>query len=93
MKSVLSELYDGRIFPEAQYSPKSEEYREIHQRNFSDYENFLETLLKLDPSLGKQFGKLMDEQSEERHFEYLAMFTGGFRLGARIMIDVFQGDL
>lgn len=27
MKSVLSALYDGEIFPAEQYSPKTEEYR------------------------------------------------------------------
>ncbi len=93
MKSVLSELYEGNIYPEEQFSSKSEEYREIHQRNFRNYENFLETLRKLDPPLDKQFGKIMDEQFAELPFEYSAMFIGGFRLGARIMIDVFQGDL
>ena len=29
MKSVLSALYDGEIFPAEQYSPKTEEYRKL----------------------------------------------------------------
>ncbi len=93
MKSILSELYKGNIYPEAQFSPESEEYREIHQRNFQNYEDFLETISKLDPSLAKQFGNLMDEQFAEHSFEYSAMFIGGFRLGARIMLEALQGDL
>lgn len=39
MKSILSELYEGKIFPAEQYSPKSEEYRQIHQSHYTHYEN------------------------------------------------------
>lgn len=32
MKSILSELYEGNIFPAEKYSPRSEEYRKIHRK-------------------------------------------------------------
>ncbi len=44
MKSILSDLYEGKIFPAEQYSPRSKEYRKIHQRNYKHYDNFIETL-------------------------------------------------
>lgn len=34
MKSILSELYEGKIFPAEQYSPRSEEYRKIYQEHY-----------------------------------------------------------
>ena len=47
MKSILSELYCGNIFPAEQYAPKSEEYRQIQQRNYQHYEDFIETLSRV----------------------------------------------
>lgn len=35
----------------------------------------------------------MDEQLDVIPTEFSEMFIDGFRLGARIMIEVFQGDL
>ena len=35
----------------------------------------------------------MDDQLDVIPYEFSEMFTDGFRLGARIMIDIFQGDL
>ena len=93
MKSILSELYEGNIFPAEQYSPRSEEYRQIHQNHYKHYDNFIETLSKLEPPLDKQFIKIMDEQLDVIPYEFSEMFIDGFRLGARIMIDIFQGDL
>ena len=57
MKSILSELYEGKIFPAEQYSPRSEEYRQIHQSHYKHYDNFIETLSKLEPPLDKQFNE------------------------------------
>lgn len=93
MKSILSELYEGNIFPAEQYSSKSEEYRQIYQKHYKHYEDFIKTLSKLEPPLDKQFIKILDEQLDVIPYEFSEMFTDGFRLGARVMIDIFQGDL
>ena len=83
MKSILTELYEGNIFPAEQYSPRSEEYRQIHQSHYKHYDNFIETLSKLEPPLDKQFIKIMDEQLDVIPYEFSEMFIDGFRLGAR----------
>ena len=93
IKCILLELYEGNIFPAEQYSPRSEEYSKIHQRNYHHYDNFIVTLSKLEPPLDIQFIKIMDDQLDVIPYEFSEMFTDGFRLGARIMIDIFQGDL
>lgn len=93
MKSILTELYEGRIFPAEQYSPRSEEYRKIHQEHYQHYDDFIETLSKVNPPLDKRFIEIMDEQLDVIPYEFSEMFIDGFRLGARIMIDIFQGDL
>ena len=93
MKSILSELYEGKIFPAEQYSPRSEEYQKIHQEHYQHYDDFIETLSKVNPPLDKKFIEIMDEQLDVIPYEFSEMFIDGFRLGARIMIDIFQGDL
>lgn len=93
MKSILSALYEGKIFPAEQYSPRSEEYRKIYQEHYRHYDDFIETLSKVNPPLDKKFIEIMDEQLDVIPYEFSEMFIDGFRLGARIMIDIFQGDL
>ncbi len=93
MKSVLSALYDGEIFPAEQYSPKTEEYRKLTEKHIHHYNDFIEILEKLNPPLDKQFIEIMDEQLDVIPTEFSEMFIDGFRLGTRIMIEVFQGDL
>ena len=93
MKSILSALYEGKIFPADQYFPRSEEYRKIYQEHYRHYDDFIETLSKANPPLDKKFIEIMDEQLDEIPYEFSEMFIDGFRLGARIMIDIFQGDL
>lgn len=93
MKSILSALYEGKIFPEEQYSPKSEEYRKIYQEHYRHYDDFIETLSKLNPPLDKRFIEIMDEQFDLISYDFSEMFIDGFCLGARMMIDIFQDDL
>lgn len=93
MKSILTALYEGKIYPAEQYSPRIEEYRKIHQEHYRHYEDFIETLSKLNPPLDKKFIKIMDEQLDVIPYEFSEMFIDGFRLGARIMIDILQDDL
>ena len=93
MKSILLELYEGNICPEEQYACKAEEYRKIQQSHYQHYDNFVEVLSKLEPPLDKQFIKIMDEQLDGIPYQFSEMFIDGFRLGARIMVEVFQSDL
>ena len=90
VKSVLEQLYDGEIFPAEQYVPRSEEYRKIHQRNYSRYEDFIELLSKLKPPLDKRFIEIMDEQLDVIPYEFSEIFIDGFRLGAKMMAEVFK---
>ena len=89
MSSILEQLYNGEILPVEQYTPKEQEYRKIHQAHYSHYEDFIEILGKLNPPLDKQFIQIMDEQLDEIPYEFSQTFIDGFRLGARIMAEVF----
>ena len=90
MKNVLEQLYNGEIFPAEQYALRGEEYRKIHQGHYNQYEDFIELLSKLNPPLDKRFIEIMDEQLDVIPYEFSEMFIDGFKLGAKIMAEVFR---
>lgn len=92
VESVLEQLYFGRIYPAEQYAAKGEEYRRLRRENEKHYEEFMEMLSKLDPPLDKRFGEIMDERLDVMLYELPEMFVSGFRLGARIMTEVFADE-
>lgn len=92
VKNVLEQLYNGEIFPTEQYAPKCEEYRKIHQGHYHHYEDFIVVLAKLEPPLDKRFVKIMDEQLDVIPFEFSEMFIDGFKLGAKMMAEVFRDE-
>lgn len=89
MESILSDLYHGLIYPEEQYNARTEEFRALLRERASHYDDFLR---QLTPPLAAQFEKILDEQVDDLPFEFQSMFIGGFRLGARIMLEVLRDD-
>ena len=89
MNSILEQLYNGEILPMERYTLKEKEYKKICREHLDRYEDFRETLGKLNPPFDKQFIQIMDEQLDEIPYEFSQTFIDGFRLGARIMTEVF----
>ena len=77
MKSVLLRLYDGEICPAEQFGLKTEEYRSMRQAQYPLHEKFID---------------IMDEQLDTFPLELSGSFLDGFRLGARMMIEVYQSN-
>lgn len=90
MMSILEQLYNGEIFPAEKYSPKGKECRKGYQESNSRYDEFVEILKKQNPPLDKLFDEVLEEQLDEIQDEYSGIFISGFRLGARIMAEVFR---
>lgn len=91
MTTILQQLYNGEIFPAEQYRPMQQEYKRMRQEHYRHYEDFIRELDKLEPSLSKRFIEIMDEQLDAVPFECSELFTGGFRLGAQLMLEVLRG--
>ena len=92
MKSLLLQLYDGEVFPADQYTPRTETYRKMRQEHYKHYDEFIKQLKLLEPPLAKRFNEIMDEQLDTVPIEMSEMFIDGFRLGARMMIEIYQAD-
>lgn len=87
MDKILQALYEGKLCPAEQYRPIIEEYKILRKKQYKHYEDFIE---KLGSPLDKEFVRIMDEQLDTVPFEFSNMFIDGFRLGARMIIDVFE---
>lgn len=90
MKSILEQLYNGEIFPAEQYRHNGKGSQKNCQEDYSRYDEFVEILRKQEPPLDKLFDEVMNEQFGEIQDECSGIFISGFRLGARIMAEVFR---
>ena len=88
MDTILQQLYDGKIFPAEQYRPTVEEYKKLYKKHYQHYEDFIKELSQLQKPLDTRFVEIMDEQLDTIPYEISNMFIDGFRLGARMMIEV-----
>ena len=90
MDKILHDLYNGEINPIEQYRPMTEEYKALREKQYQHYEDFIK---KLGSPLDKEFIRIMDEQLDTVPIEFSETFIDGFRLGARMMIEVFDDKL
>lgn len=89
MNTLLQQLYNGEIYPAEQYRPILEEYKAMRKKHMENYDNFVE---KLDSSLKMEFISIMDEQLDTLPLDFYQMFSDGFKLGAKMMIEVLDGE-
>lgn len=89
MNTILQQLYNGEICLSEQYSPVLEEYKAIRKRHMENYKGFIE---KLGSPLDEEFIKIIDEQFETVPFDFFQMFSDGFKLGAKMMIEIFYSE-
>lgn len=92
MDKILQQLYNGEIYPAEQFRPMLDEYKELREKQYQNYEDFTKELEQLQPPLHKRFIKIMDEQLDTVPLELSQMFIDGFRLGAKMMIEVFEDE-
>ena len=89
MKSVISELYNGEIFPVEIETPRDEKYRRTVNRVGQEIEELEELLTK------EQYKKLeymMDMNAEIFNMENRAVFAEGLRLGILLMVEIYRMD-
>ncbi len=93
MSDLLSALYAGELYPAEQYMPRIEAYRKLYREHLRQHEAFAETLRRLDPPLDQQFTEILERQLDEVPLEIEDVFIQGFRLGAKLIIEIFQDDV
>lgn len=92
MKDILLSLYKGEPSPAEQCSSEDGEYRKICEAYYRECSELREILSRLNPPLDKQFTAITDKVPNITDREAAEMFVCGFRLGARLMIDVLSDN-
>ena len=91
MDTILQQFYEGKLIPVLHPRPATQEYQDISQQHSQHYDAFRSTLKDIDPALPKQFDALQDEMLELNYIETKEEFLNGFRLGARMMLEILDG--
>lgn len=86
MKSILRNLYEDGLEPSARPKHYIAERAALREKHFKLHDEFFETLSEKQK---KQFSTFLDQIFEDLCYADCESFIDGFRLGARIMIDVF----
>ena len=87
MSNLLDQLYKGNLYPYSRTKTTIEELKKNKDKALKEYTDFHK---KLPGALKEEFEKLMDD-----HFDVLAddleqNFIDGFRIGVRLMIEVYN---
>lgn len=93
MKSILSQLFDGEIYPIRDCLPYSEEYLNKQSTSNQHQEDFIKKLKKLDPSLCEEYLKTDEEILAVNYLAGKEAFIYGFCLGTKIISEVLTKDI
>lgn len=88
MESMIQILYSGTDFPVEQLAVDTEEYNALRKKNDLRYETLRHALQALDKGLWESVGTLVDELCEIFAMEKEYVFGRGFRMGARIIMEL-----
>jgi len=90
MEQTLLDLYWGKIDPGAYYTTNIPAHREKRFAISRKREVFMKKLADIDPQLRQEMENLIELQLEEDELEIPEAFCDGFRLGAKIMLDIMS---
>ena len=90
MKTLLQNLYWGNIEPYEQFQIKTEEQIALQKKQFAEYDAFEKKLSEIDNELLISFRKIHEQLFLDLPYEHESVFVCGFRLGARIMMEVME---
>lgn len=89
MQKTIEQLFNGEIYPSEQMHIRMEGYEEARKIAFQSHNQFEEKLCKaMKDELDEMIAKHLDASC----FEETQTFVNGFKLGARLMAEVFWED-
>jgi len=87
MKSILTELYNGSVFPAEQVFPRDPEYRHVNCGIEKVRQQIIDSLSDGDQQL---FEELENLHCQSNYIEAAEIFACGFRLAALMMVEVYS---
>lgn len=87
MKNIFQRLFDGKIYPSEQATPKSNAYREALHRE-QEARGILEDTLT-DEQRGLM-DSMLSAKDEAAYHEYVSIYEEGVRFGVELMVEVYR---
>lgn len=91
MDSILGQLYKGELYPYSTFKPSVDGLKEDMDKAFDSYSAFLAKLP--DDELKDEFIKFVDQHLDLLPLELEQNFIDGFRIGARMIAEVYSVTL
>jgi hypothetical protein len=88
-EKILSELYHGNLNPVAKAVDQGSEYQ-MCQHKVADLEEKL--MAQLDEEQQKLLQDFISAQGELNYISGEERFTDGFRMGAKLILELFEKD-
>lgn len=92
MNDILEELYLGNLRPSDQINPQNEEYREVRTKRSRKINDLLEEFRESNPTRKQEFVEILDMEGDEDYYEIIEGFSIGFRLGAKMILAIFNDE-
>lgn len=89
MKRILEMLYYDEIYRNEDVLPRSKELRQVDERIGKLEEDFIS---KLDETEFELYDELLSIRNERDSYCDLETFIEGFKIGARIMMEVLSDE-
>ena len=88
MDSILTQIYNGELYPDEQFVPSSPEYTRRYHAFSSSEKEFLDILREVRPDLETKYEEIWDHYLDVLDLRREDMFRRSFRLGAALMTEV-----
>lgn len=92
MSGIIRDFYYGKLIPVEQFEPRDGAYMEVNQEILDAQGEIIHSLEAASPEMKARFVALMDAMNRACPLETAEAFCQGFRLGARMMMDVLNGE-
>lgn len=89
MKRILERLYYGEIYRNENALPRGERFEQVNGRVRKLEKEFTS---RLDEAEFKLYDELLTIRNERDSYYYLETFIEGFRIGARMMMEVLLDE-
>ena len=89
MENILSDLFYGKLLPGEKYCANGQEIGELLEEAKRSRCSLYESLSENQRMLFREYERLTSEANVLAGEDY---FIGGYRLGARLIIEVFAGE-
>jgi hypothetical protein len=86
---MLEKLYYGEIYRNEEVLPRGEEFEQVNRKVSNLEDDFIS---KLDKAEFRLYDELLTTRNERDSYYYLETFIEGFRIGARMMMEVLSDE-